>query len=92
MCILNNSWNKHLSPLSSTLCLECPDYFFASQKTINKKNKVVLESPGFAPVEPLEDFVWRKTEPLKLRPFKPKYHLTMGELLLWKSMALHTSN
>ncbi|PSS12800.1 hypothetical protein M430DRAFT_124428 [Amorphotheca resinae ATCC 22711] len=27
---------------------------------------------------PLPDFDWRTTEPLKIRPFKPKYHLTMG--------------
>jgi hypothetical protein len=28
---------------------------------------------------PLPDFDWRTTEPLKIRPFKPKYHLTMGK-------------
>ncbi|PQE27970.1 HRQ family 2 protein [Rutstroemia sp. NJR-2017a WRK4] len=27
---------------------------------------------------PLEEFDWRTTEPVKIRPFKPKYHLTMG--------------
>jgi hypothetical protein len=30
-------------------------------------------------IEPLKDFDWKTTPPLKLRPFKPKYHLTMGE-------------
>lgn len=27
---------------------------------------------------PLPDFDWKSTEPLKFRPFKPIYHLTMG--------------
>ena len=30
-------------------------------------------------ITPLPDFDWETTEPLKLRPFKPKYHLTMGK-------------
>ena len=38
-----------------------------------------LEAPGFPPVEKLEGFDWKKAEPLKLRPFKPMYYLTMGE-------------
>ncbi|KAM0721264.1 hypothetical protein Q7P37_003552 [Cladosporium fusiforme] len=29
-------------------------------------------------IEPLHDFDWRTTEPMKLRPFKLTYHLTMG--------------
>jgi hypothetical protein len=29
-------------------------------------------------IEPLPDFDWQNTPPLKIRPFKPKYHLTMG--------------
>lgn len=29
---------------------------------------------------PLQKFHWQDTEPLKLRPFKPKYHLTMGNI------------
>jgi len=31
-----------------------------------------------AKILPLSDFDWRTTPPLKIRPFKPKYHLTMG--------------
>lgn len=27
------------------------------------------------------DFNWRETEPIKARPFKPKYNLTMGVCL-----------
>ncbi|KAE8327465.1 hypothetical protein BDV39DRAFT_205051 [Aspergillus sergii] len=32
----------------------------------------------YPPIEPLPDFNWETTEPLKFRPFKPKYHLTMA--------------
>jgi len=38
-----------------------------------------IKRPEFPPVEEQLDFEWEKTEPIKLRPFKPKYHLTMGE-------------
>ncbi|KAJ9295423.1 hypothetical protein DTO271G3_5879 [Paecilomyces variotii] len=39
---------------------------------------LLLPASNFPPIEPLEDFNWETTEPLKFRPFKPKYHLTMG--------------
>ncbi|KAF2500386.1 hypothetical protein BU16DRAFT_556854 [Lophium mytilinum] len=29
-------------------------------------------------IEPLSDFKWQTTEPLQIRPFKPRYHLTMA--------------
>ncbi|KAL2019371.1 hypothetical protein VTK56DRAFT_9751 [Thermocarpiscus australiensis] len=29
-------------------------------------------------IEPLANFDWRAAEPMKLRPFKPKYHITMA--------------
>ncbi|KAI1935033.1 hypothetical protein LOZ58_000390 [Ophidiomyces ophidiicola] len=32
----------------------------------------------FPNITPLKNFEWEKTEPLKFRPFKPKYHLTMA--------------
>ncbi|CCD54821.1 hypothetical protein BofuT4_P161100.1 [Botrytis cinerea T4] len=32
-------------------------------------------------ITPLSDFDWRTTEPLRLRPFKPVYHMTMGTKL-----------
>jgi hypothetical protein len=35
---------------------------------------------GYPPITPLPNFNWETTEPLVLRPFKPKYHLTMGTL------------
>lgn len=30
-------------------------------------------------VEPLTSFDWSGQEPLKFRPFKPTYHITMGK-------------
>lgn len=41
------------------------------------KKGSTLDAPGFPQVEPLMTFDWEKAEPLKIRPFKPKYHLTM---------------
>ncbi|KAK4201705.1 hypothetical protein QBC40DRAFT_263968 [Triangularia verruculosa] len=29
-------------------------------------------------IEPLPDFSWQETPPLQLRPYKPKYHITMA--------------
>lgn len=37
------------------------------------------DAPGFPEVETLEDFRWQDERPVKLRSFKPKYYLTMGE-------------
>jgi len=34
---------------------------------------------AYQAIEPLRDFDWQSTPPMKLRPFKPKYHLTMGK-------------
>lgn len=31
-------------------------------------------------VEPLDSVNWTRNEPLKIRPFKPKYHITMGKI------------
>lgn len=41
--------------------------------------KRYIKAPEFPDVEEQPDFDLDKTEPLKLRPFKPKFHLTMGE-------------
>jgi hypothetical protein len=45
------------------------------------KNAAEQEDPlaAYDAIEPLKDFDWKTTPPLKLRPFKPRYHLTMGE-------------
>ncbi|KAF2097269.1 hypothetical protein NA57DRAFT_57865 [Rhizodiscina lignyota] len=42
---------------------------------INEKE--ILEDP-YEAIEPLADLDWKTTEPIKIRPFKPKYHLTMA--------------
>lgn len=46
-----------------------------------KKNASEQEDTlrAYQDIEPLHDFDWEATPPMKLRPFKPKYHLTMGE-------------
>src|ERR1700743_1217398 len=41
--------------------------------------KRFLRAPEFPDVEEQPGFDWKTTEPLQLRPFKPKYFLTMGE-------------
>ncbi|KAK2732947.1 hypothetical protein FQN57_002432 [Myotisia sp. PD_48] len=38
----------------------------------------VADEDHFPPIEPLDKFDWKTTEPLQLRPYKPKYHLTMA--------------
>ncbi|TKX25675.1 hypothetical protein C1H76_2325 [Elsinoe australis] len=37
-----------------------------------------LEADPYKDIAPLVDFDWKKEAPIKLRPFKPKYHLTMS--------------
>ena len=36
------------------------------------------KSNPYEDIEPLHNFDWSTTEPIKMRPFKPKYHLTMA--------------
>ena len=47
----------------------------------NAKSSVEQGDPhaAYHAIDPLPDFDWKSTPPIKLRPFKPKYHLTMGE-------------
>ncbi|KAL2349928.1 hypothetical protein BJ546DRAFT_1032507 [Cryomyces antarcticus] len=40
--------------------------------------RIVTIWKGRRAVQPLSDFDWRTTEPTKLRPFKPRFHLTMA--------------
>lgn len=58
------------------------DYLTPPQKASKKAGyeKRYLRAPEFPPIEEQSAFDWKTTEPLQLRPFKPKYHLTMGEL------------
>jgi hypothetical protein len=46
-----------------------------------EKKAAEREGPlkAYQDIEPLENFDWESTPPMKLRPFKPKYHLTMGK-------------
>lgn len=51
------------------------------QKPSKAEQKTISSSlASTSPIEPLDDFQWDKTEPLILRPFKPRYHMTMGKL------------
>ncbi|KAL1968326.1 hypothetical protein VTN77DRAFT_1855 [Rasamsonia byssochlamydoides] len=52
--------------------------FWKAKQARNVTKTRTLEAPGFPPIEPLKNFDWKTTEPLKFRPFKPKYHLTMA--------------
>ncbi|OBT88366.1 hypothetical protein VE02_02348 [Pseudogymnoascus sp. 03VT05] len=45
---------------------------------INDKNAYSKTPTFLGPVDTLDGFDWKTTEPLKHRPFKPKYHLTMA--------------
>lgn len=52
----------------------------AVSQSSETKNASKQEDPlrAYRNIEPLHDFDWESTPPMKLRPFKPKYHLTMG--------------
>ncbi|KAF2191054.1 hypothetical protein K469DRAFT_720026 [Zopfia rhizophila CBS 207.26] len=43
-----------------------------------EKNNATFSEDAYYQIEPLADFNLEGTEPLKIRPFKPKYHLTMA--------------
>jgi hypothetical protein len=53
----------------------------ALSRVENGKSSVKQEDPfaAYHAIDPLPDFDWESTPPIKIRPFKPKYHLTMGE-------------
>lgn len=44
-------------------------------------NRKWCDAPGFPEIERLEDFKWQDEAPIKLRTFRPKFYLTMGELI-----------
>lgn len=48
------------------------------EETKKRPRNPALPAPDFPPVEELQKFDWKSKEPLKLRPFKAKYHLTMA--------------
>ncbi|GIC87073.1 heme-dependent oxidative N-demethylase family protein [Aspergillus udagawae] len=50
-----------------------------ASQTIPSKHETSSEAEtGYPPITPLPNFNWETTEPLVFRPFRPKYHLTMG--------------
>lgn len=61
--------------------------FLAIRQVVSKNKEAAkkgakreyLDAPDFPEVERLAKFDWKREEPIKLRLFKPKYHLTMGE-------------
>jgi hypothetical protein len=63
---------------------------FAELERKEKEKSEVKEDVGFTSEEisPLSDFDWATVESLKFRPFKPKFHLTMGSLSLYYSFGL----
>jgi hypothetical protein len=64
----------------------CHDHCPHSHKTHHKQRTYrkaghdarYLPAPDFPKIDEQVGFDYTTTEPLKLRPFKPKYHLTMG--------------
>ncbi|KAL9112188.1 MAG: hypothetical protein Q9227_003565 [Pyrenula ochraceoflavens] len=49
------------------------------QKAYESAKHAVLDAPGFPSIEKLDGFKWEEAEPIKLRPFKKTYHLTMDD-------------
>jgi hypothetical protein len=49
------------------------------QSSLRKNN--VSEGPQDprGPIESLPEFDWMTTKPVQYRPYKPKFHMTMGE-------------
>lgn len=52
----------------------------STQTEPSQSAKDADEPNCYPPVEPLPDFDWKTTQPVKIRPFKPKYNLTMSTL------------
>ncbi|KAH8692624.1 hypothetical protein BGW36DRAFT_23427 [Talaromyces proteolyticus] len=60
----------------ATILLSQLVFKFRNFKSVRKSR--FLDSPGFPLPEAAENFNLATQEPLKFRPFRPKYHLTMG--------------
>lgn len=54
-----------------------PSVGAASWRTRPKSAEQPEKDP-YEAIEPLPKFDWASTEPIRIRPFKPKYHMTMG--------------
>lgn len=57
---------------------ELPELTSFQDEAKKRPRHSALKAPDFPEIEELRDFDWKTTEPIKLRPFKPKYHITMG--------------
>jgi hypothetical protein len=54
-----------------------------SDKTLDdlaSANEKVQATDPYEDIEPLTNFDWSTTTPFRIRPFKPKYHITMGKV------------
>lgn len=66
-------------------------FLFAAFRQYVRKRKEALkagakrawcDAPGFPEIEQLEGFNWEEETPIRLRSFKPKFYLTMGEFMM----------
>ncbi|KAK4664326.1 ferrioxamine B transporter [Podospora pseudopauciseta] len=55
-----------------------PSFNDKREKPGNAKQTTDEDIHNEVKIEPLHDFSWQDTPPLQLRPFKPKYHITMA--------------
>ncbi|KAL2814917.1 hypothetical protein BJX63DRAFT_183248 [Aspergillus granulosus] len=52
--------------------------FTSSYPATTPLQNVTSQAPAYPPITPLPNFNWETTPPIAIRPFKPKYHLTMA--------------
>jgi hypothetical protein len=71
-----------------TSCHQARENLLEARNKVNtslqeEANKIpqhaALPAPDFPTITELEKFDLKTAEPIKLRPFKPQYHLTMGK-------------
>ncbi|OMP81850.1 hypothetical protein BK809_0006159 [Diplodia seriata] len=70
--------------LEPTIRLSCTRLLMRHQRPTaaglpnNDKPNVQANKEAYYAITPLRTFDWRETKPIKIRPFKPRYHLTMA--------------
>lgn len=71
-------WTSSPSP-SASVNEKTPLLRYNTVSVSHQQNeKTAAQDEEEANIVPLPDFDWKTTEPLKFRPFKPRYHITMG--------------
>lgn len=74
-------WTGWSALFCAVICMGLLSIFALFTRRVYSKypsiNETANPSP-YPPIEPLPDFDWKTKEPIKLRPFKPKYNLTMS--------------